>query len=149
MYDDREDTSRETTVSDPAAPLMDGVDGWDFISRYTRAQAIADGMLVDVSETAREAGIRFPVAATRAVWNEYVAMTEVAERAGNSERGRLWDVVWMLRFGMRQNRDESTFLFKLYVVTDSIDPSMVELKAVCDGGDDGKPVITVLLPDED
>jgi hypothetical protein len=124
-------------------------EGWDVISRYTRAQAIEDGSLVDVSETAREAGIRFPVALTRGVWNEYVALTETAERAGNSERGRLWDVVWMMKFGIAKHRSESSFLFQLYVVTDSIDPSQVELRAVCDGGDDGEPVITVLLPDED
>ena len=32
------------------------------ISAYTRAQAIEDGILVDVSETAREAGFKIPVA---------------------------------------------------------------------------------------
>ena len=39
------------------------------ISVYTRAQAIGDGILVDVSETAREAGFKIPVAVTRTVWN--------------------------------------------------------------------------------
>jgi hypothetical protein len=33
---------------------------------YTRADAIRDGVLNDVSETAREAGIRWPVALTAA-----------------------------------------------------------------------------------
>jgi len=48
---------------------------WDdaeIIYAYTRAQAIEDGELVDLSETAREAGIKFPVAVTRAVWAKYV-----------------------------------------------------------------------------
>ena len=48
---------------------------WDdaeIIYAYTRAQAIEDGELVDVSETARESGIKFPVAVTRAVWAKYV-----------------------------------------------------------------------------
>ena len=39
------------------------------LSAYTRAQAIADGILVDVSETAREAGFNIPVALTRTVWD--------------------------------------------------------------------------------
>ena len=39
------------------------------ISAYTRAQAIDDGILVDVSDTAREAGFNIPVAVTRTVWN--------------------------------------------------------------------------------
>ena len=39
------------------------------LSAYTRAQAIEDGFLVDVSDTAREAGFGIPVAVTRSVWN--------------------------------------------------------------------------------
>jgi hypothetical protein len=35
------------------------------IYSYTRAQAIADGVLVDVSELAREAGFRFPLLSPR------------------------------------------------------------------------------------
>jgi len=34
----------------------------DLIHRYTRADAIADGVLIDVSQTAREAGFAYPVA---------------------------------------------------------------------------------------
>ena len=40
------------------------------VHAYTRAQAIEDGCLVDVSETAREAGFKVPVALTAAVWAE-------------------------------------------------------------------------------
>jgi hypothetical protein len=46
----------------------------EIISSYSRAQAIEDGVLVDVSDTSREAGISFPVAMTRAVWDQYVAV---------------------------------------------------------------------------
>jgi hypothetical protein len=38
----------------------------DLIHRYTRANALHDGVLIGVSETAREAGIRRPVALTAA-----------------------------------------------------------------------------------
>jgi hypothetical protein len=34
------------------------------VHRYTHAEAIADGGLIDVSAVAREAGIRFPMALT-------------------------------------------------------------------------------------
>ncbi|MDO9396111.1 MAG: hypothetical protein Q7T71_06180, partial [Herbiconiux sp.] len=47
-------------------------DGWPIVSMYTRAQAIADGELVDVSDTTEAAGYAVPVAITRAV-NELVA----------------------------------------------------------------------------
>jgi hypothetical protein len=136
-------------VEDATTPDVNGDDEWEIIHRYTRAQALEDGALVDVSETARQAGIRYPVALSRAVWKEYVELNDVAKRAGNDEKGRLWDVVWMLRHGILQNRHESCFLFQLYVVTDAVEPSLVTLKAMCGPGDDGEPVITVLEPEED
>ena len=80
------------------------------IFAYTRKQAIADGVLVDVTETAKEAGFQVPVAVTHAVWAEYVAVPEGVE--GQDEAGRLWDVLWMCRFGIAQgeNRDAREFL---------------------------------------
>jgi hypothetical protein len=53
-------------------------DNDDLIHSYSRARALADGALVDVSAVAREASIRFPVALTRAVW----------ERSGVPSAGR-------------------------------------------------------------
>jgi hypothetical protein len=47
-------------------------EAWEVVHRYGRRQAIADGVLVDVTATAREAGFRYPVALTRAVWDNYV-----------------------------------------------------------------------------
>ena len=61
------------------------------LSAYTRAQAIEDGFLVDVSETACEAGFTIPVAVTRAVWDRLIALPE-GYRGFQDERGRLWDV---------------------------------------------------------
>ena len=58
---------------------------WDLIFSYTRAQAIEDGVLVDVTETAKEAGFRIPVALTQSVWAEYVAVPEGVE--GQDEEG--------------------------------------------------------------
>jgi hypothetical protein len=40
----------------------------DLIYRYTRADALRDGVLIDVSEVAREAGFKWPVALTAADW---------------------------------------------------------------------------------
>jgi len=52
---------------------------WDdavVIDRYTRAQAIADGLLVDVSEAARKRGIRVPVAVSAAAWADACEWTD-------------------------------------------------------------------------
>ena len=123
----------------------------EVIFAYTRMQAFADGVLVDVTETAKEAGFRVPVALTRAVWAECVEVPEGVE--AQDEAGRLWDVVWMCRHGIAQgeNRDASEVLFQLHVRNDNREgePPLVTLKAVCGPDDDGKPCITVMLPDED
>ena len=49
------------------------------IHSYTRAQAIEDGQLIDVSTVAREAGIVWPVALTSAAWDDCVAWTDETE----------------------------------------------------------------------
>ena len=48
----------------------------EVISNYSRAQAIEDGVLVDVSATAKETGIKFPVGMTRTLWDRYVEVPE-------------------------------------------------------------------------
>lgn len=121
--------------------------GDEIISSYTRADGMADGFLVDVSETAREAGITFPVALTRAVWESCVEMTPAAVRACNDIQGRLWDVLWMLRCAIRRSSGME-ILYSLKVVTRSVQAQWVDLKAVCGPGDTAEPVITVMLPDE-
>jgi hypothetical protein len=70
----------------------------DPIYRYTRAQAIEDGVLIDVSAVAREAGIAYPVALTSAAWGRCVTVPPGVE--GQDEAGRLWDVLWLLRLAI-------------------------------------------------
>ncbi len=74
----------------------------EIIYAYTRKQAIADGVQVDVSTVANEAGIRFPVFITRTVFDAYVALPPNV--SGQDEAGRLWDVVWIIRFGILRTR---------------------------------------------
>ena len=67
-------------------------DNADFIHSYSRADALRDGVLIGVSAVAREAGIRYPVALTRAVWARCVAVPPGVPC--QDEAGRLWDVLW-------------------------------------------------------
>jgi len=124
----------------------------ELISSYTRAQAIEDGVLVDVSEPAREAGFRYPVALTRAAWELAVAVPEGVTL--QDEPGRLLDVLSVLRFAIRcgPSRDKLCFKVKVYRTTEerrAKKPSTVTLKSLCGPGDTAEPVITVMLPEED
>ena len=119
------------------------------IFKYTRAEAIADGALLDATETAREAGFKVPVALTAEVWSRYVTVTPAAEEAGNDLDGRLWDVLWMAHIAAHCTPQSSEVVFPMLVVTDSVIAEEVQLKMVCGPGDDGEPVITIMLPRED
>ncbi|BBL79292.1 hypothetical protein RxyAA322_11460 [Rubrobacter xylanophilus] len=59
------------------------------IHTYTRAEALADGVLVDVTETAREAGFRVLVALTRGIWADANDLSGRHAYAGQSVQGRL------------------------------------------------------------
>ena len=120
------------------------------IYSYTRSQAVADGMQVEVSKVAAEAGIRFPVFLTRAVFDSFVTVPPGV--TAQDEAGRLWDVVWMLRFAIRKAQTGQARLpFALYVRNDNHRPRLVKLVAMCGplDIDDPAPAITVMLPDED
>jgi hypothetical protein len=121
----------------------------DVIYTYTRAHAIADGFQVEVTKTAQEAGIRFPVFLTRPVYDAYVTMPPDVE--AQDEAGRLWDLLTLLRDAIRKARHGQTRLpFALYVRNDNRRPRLVKLIATCGplDFDDPQPAITVMMPDE-
>jgi hypothetical protein len=120
------------------------------IYAYTRSQAVADGVQVEVTKTAKEAGIKYPMFLTRTVWDTYVAVPEGV--TGQDEAGRLWDIVWMTRFAILRSRGHTDRLpVALYVRNDNRAAKLVKL--IAQGGpldmDDPQPAITVMMPDED
>jgi hypothetical protein len=123
------------------------------ISTYTRAQAIEDGVLVDVTETAKEAGFRFPVVMTRAAWEDCVSWSDEDNKRQTyqDEAGRLWDVLWMASVAARRNGG-SELRFQLYRVPRGgrgVRLRLVTLRMLCGPGDDGEPVITISMLGED
>ena len=121
----------------------------DLIYSYTRAQAIEDGLLIDVNGTAKEAGFKYPVAVTSGVWAEVIEPDGKAKSQGESDTGRLWDVLWMLFVAIKRGQSNGSQTDYKLIATKDGHQHMVDLKAECHGGDDGEPVITIMLPDED
>ena len=121
------------------------------IYSYTRAQAIADGVQVEVTKTANEAGIKFPVFLTRTVFDAYVEVPPGV--TCQDEAGRLWDIVWMLRFAILRSRPGTARIpVALYVRQSNTErPRLIKLIATCGplDLDDPQPAITVMMPDED
>ena len=120
------------------------------IYAYTRSQAVAEGVQVEVTKTAQEAGIKFPMFLTRAVFDNYVAVPP--DVTGQDEAGRLWDLVWMARFAILRSHGHTDRLpVALYVRNDNHRAKLVKLIAVCSALDidDPQPALTLMMPDED
>lgn len=127
----------------------------EVISIYTRAQAIEDGVLIDTGSMAQEAGFKWPVAVTSAAWDDCIAWTEddSDKQVYQDQSGRLWDVLFMASHAIRQaSGSGDRLLFKLYRVRRdgySKKAILATLKLIVGPGDQGEPVITILLPNED
>ncbi len=123
----------------------------DAIYRYSRAQAVEDGVLIDASvgdlaELTRQ-HYKYPVAMTAAVW----ALIErgVANKKHCNDLEGVWhDVLWMSRKNITQRFDETRHLFEV-IITGTGRQRKHTLKAVCGPGDNAEPVVTIMLPEED
>jgi hypothetical protein len=135
----------------------------DVISSYTRAQAIEDGYLIDLGTFSfrpnltvlQEVGIKFPVSMTRAAYSRAVQEDGRDLPPSQDLSGRTFEVVYMLKQAIKRSAGGSEIRYSLSVINwrtatgQSVKRQAVQLKALCGPGDDGEPVITIMLPDED
>jgi hypothetical protein len=152
-------------------------DSVEVITVYTRQQAIEDGILVDCEQTPmgemRTQLLKWPLAMTATAFHRYVwPIDEKASLAPDqSVEGRFWDVVWMFHAAVKgtvpaRRIGPCNLLFDFYCIVadpaqssnETIDATarsgpegmrLVTLKAVSGPGDDGEPVMTFMLPEED
>lgn len=122
------------------------------ISFYSRWQALLDGVLVDVTDMAEQAGFCCPVALTRAVWADCVEWGEADSNRQTYQDvdGRLWDVLWMAGVAARRGGCRTEFQF--YRVPRGgrgTKPRLTQLVMHAGPGDNGELVITIMMPSED
>lgn len=118
----------------------------DVIYSYSRKQAIKDGVLVDVSATAKEAGFKWPFAMTAEVWS---LIEQIPAKFSHEDlQGRLWDVLMMARHAIRNAKPgEEEIFYDLILHQDG--SNRLRLKIHCGPGDSCEPVLTLMLPDQD
>jgi len=138
-----------TQPSDPAEPFG------PVIYAYTRTQAIEDGVLIDITNTAREAGFSCPMAISNSAWQECIAWTDKDSKrqVHQDQSGRLWDVVWMAFLAIRSaSSSGQQLLFQLYRIPRGgrkRKPRLTTLKLIAGPGDARELAITIMLPHED
>ena len=74
----------ENSINKATNPFADA----PVIFSYSRAQAIEDGVLVDLTKWAKETGFRIPVACTSTLWERYIVPPNGTTELGQSVRGR-------------------------------------------------------------
>ena len=111
----------------------------EVISSYSRAQAIEDGVLIDVSDTKAADLFRHPVAITTAL---HIAIARGAGSEPETYNARLFDVIHMMTLkGRAANTSDLFFRVKVGVCN-------LDLWGTCGPGDDAEPVITVGFPSD-
>lgn len=138
-------------MSDRSKKMQNFWDDAEIISAYSRADAIREGILVDVSPVAREAGITVPTALTQALHADCVAWNE-ENSAHQVEAGRLWDVLSMTRFTITKSHDSdraTVTVLRIPNTPQASDPEPADFIAHIGPGDTGEPVLTLMLPYED
>ncbi|WP_054943583.1 DUF6573 family protein [Paenibacillus ihuae] len=126
---------------------MDDIQNDKLLSQYSRAEAIGDGLLVDITTWTKRGGITYPVALSRSVWLEIIEPDESAKAACESLMGRLGRFVLSLRNEMIKGEGDRID----FQVTFSVDghPKDFSLYAMLHPGDNFEPVITVMEQDEE
>ena len=129
--------------------MKNGAD-WELIHAYTRQQAIEDGVLVDVSEMAKEAGFLVGVALTSAVWSRCVDVSPAVE--GMTDYDRVFDILWMCRNCVTFDSvggEPGLFVIAVRVDHAEKEQPLETLKAALSYDDQGSPCITIMMPEED
>lgn len=98
----------------------------------------------------RETGIKYHVAMTCTAYEACVSLAGCVP-SEQSETGRMWDVLYLFSCAARRcTSEEMTFTVNVARVTENGRATEeITLKAVIGPGDDPKPVIPMMMPDED
>jgi hypothetical protein len=123
--------------------------GYEIVHTYSRAQAIADGVLVDLSSTHPNETrmFKWKIACTSAVWT---MIEKAAEKDQVQTEIYCWDVCYMALMAIRAIKDSGRpeLYFKVCL---PLRERERKLKLVSGpvGFDDPTPCLTIMLPEED
>lgn len=114
----------------------------EIIYSYSRAQAIEDGVLVDLSEVdSIKQHWKHPFACTSAVW---AIIEEALNREGQDASGICHDISTMAKIALRGAANSDQINFKVIITG-----RPHNLKLHIGPGDTVEPVLTLMLPNED
>ncbi|HOB18551.1 MAG TPA: helix-turn-helix domain-containing protein [Candidatus Methanoculleus thermohydrogenotrophicum] len=112
--------------------------------RKTRQDAIDDGDLIEITRMGRDAGIIYPLAVSAQAAQSMVPFPNMPQETVTEN---LWDTLNAFREKASTTTAEE-FKFQVSLYQNGLVPT-ITFKATVSPGDDGEPVITIMMPDED
>jgi hypothetical protein len=114
----------------------------EVIFSYTRKQAIADGVLVDLSQIeVTEQHWKHHLACTSTVWS---IIEQALQTPGQDVNGIVHDISVMAKLAIRNAREVEQVFFKVIIVEQTH-----TFKLHIGPSDEGEAVLTLMLPNED
>ena len=123
-------------------------DTWGLVDpecqKKARQDAIDDGDLIEITRMGRDAGIIYPLAISARAAQIMVPFPNMPQEIVTEN---LWDTLHAFRDKASVATAEE-FEFQVSLYQNGLVPT-VTFKATVSPGDDGEPVITIMMPDED
>jgi hypothetical protein len=129
--------------------MMNANNDWNVIYSYTREQAIADGVLIDVTEQAKATGFKLPTVVTDNLYHQYIEPPAGLAGEGQSVTGRLHDLLTLALFAAKRAANSDRVYFKVSFLMSPGRSESVEVIAHIGPGDSTEPVLTIMLPEDD
>jgi hypothetical protein len=122
---------------------------WNVVYSYTREQAIADGVLIDVTDEAKAHSFKVHTAVTDHLFHHYIEPPAGIDGEGQSITGRLHDLLTLAMIAARTSKGTDRVTFKVAFLMTLGRIETVEVIAHIGPGDNGEPVLTLMLPEDD
>lgn len=150
MSDNSADEWPGQSRNDAKLPDLKAIFG-EVVHTYSRAQAIADGWLVEADpELTERLDYLVPIVYTRAVYEDCVAWA-ADDGPLQDQEGREWDLLFALRMWAMSAPDADWITLPLMRIPKGSRDARVEqvqLLASFGPGDSEEPVLTVMFPSE-
>lgn len=111
----------------------------EIISVYDASMAEEDGILVNVTDEAKELGFKWTVRISKGV---HALCTPPKSNRIQSYRGRLHDVLWMAFIAIKRSKGEDLIVYKLKI------GRKIETLWITIDGTMGEPALHIITPSE-
>lgn len=114
----------------------------------TKKEFLKDGLLIDVTDEAKDLGFKIPIVIESSLFHRYIVPPEELAKGGHSLEERLYDVLEMLKGAASMRWKNSRVLFNVLFLVAPGKLEQVQILAFAEPGDKGEPVLRICLPNE-